>query len=182
VGIGLSEVEEIDRLNIHQAGLLAMRRAIESLPEPPEHVLVDARTIPGIPAPQSAFQKGDGINFSIAAASIVAKTHRDQLMEAYDARYPGYGFARHKGYATAAHQSAIARLGPCEIHRSFTFVEELQGAYSQLFYELKRELVAARSAAGLERVEQRIASRREELDPREQRKLRLLLGRRWRAL
>src|SRR5437899_1428886 len=75
VGIGSASVAEIDRINIYQAGLLAMRRAVEALPVTPQHVLVDARTIPGIVMPQNPFTKGDGINFSIAAASIVAKTH-----------------------------------------------------------------------------------------------------------
>jgi ribonuclease HII len=125
VAVGMAEVEEIDRLNVYHAGLLAMRRAIEGLPSPPQHVLTDARTIPGIDVPQNSFTKGDGMNFSIAAASIVAKVHRDALMEEMDAVYPGYGFARHKGYGTPEHQEALRRLGPCPIHRrSFTLVRE----------------------------------------------------------
>ncbi|HSL82653.1 MAG TPA: ribonuclease HII, partial [Thermoanaerobaculia bacterium] len=101
VAVGLAEVGEIDRLNVYHAALLAMRRAVEALPEPPEHLLVDAREVPEVPCPQNRFDKGDGINFSIAAASIVAKTHRDRLMAELDRRHPEYGFARHKGYGTA---------------------------------------------------------------------------------
>src|SRR5690606_15705237 len=122
-------------LNVYHAALLAMRRAVEALPMRPDHLLVDARTIPDLDLPQNAFHKGDGIDYSIAAASIIAKTHRDELMEKLDAQYPGYGFARHKGYATADHQAAVRRLGPSPIHRrSFTFLRELRGEYSEHFY------------------------------------------------
>ena len=117
VGIGVVEVDEIDRLNIYHAGLRAMQLALGALAVVPQHVLVDSRTIPGVTQPQSSFDKGDGINFSIASASIVAKVHRDRLMTELDALYPGYGFASHKGYATAEHQHAIRELGPCPIHR-----------------------------------------------------------------
>jgi ribonuclease HII len=82
IGIGRAEVTDIDSVNIYQAGLLAMRRAVDALPVAPQHVLVDARSIPGVSVPQNCFNKGDGINFSIAAASIVAKTYRDRLMDA----------------------------------------------------------------------------------------------------
>ena len=99
IGLGVASVEEIDHLNIYHAALLAMRRAVEALPRRPQHVLVDARTVPGIDVPQNPFNKGDGINFSIAAASIIAKTARDAMMEALDRDYPGYGFAAHKGMA-----------------------------------------------------------------------------------
>ena len=111
VAVGIATVEEIDRLNIYHASLLAMRRAVEGLPRPPQHVLVDARTVPGIDMPQNAFNKGDGINFTIAAASIIAKTSRDAMMEALDHEYPGYGFAAHKGYPTAEHREALLKLG-----------------------------------------------------------------------
>src|SRR6185369_6157155 len=97
VAVGIATVEEIDRVNIYHASLLAMRRAVEGLPRAPQHVLVDARTVPGIPMPQNAFNKGDGLNFSIAAASIIAKTSRDAMMDQLDREYPGYGFASHKG-------------------------------------------------------------------------------------
>ena len=112
LGVGMASVEEIDGLNIYHAGLLAMRRAVEALPRPPQHVLVDARTVPGIEVPQNTFNKGDGINFTIAAASIIAKTERDRMMEALDHEYPGYGFATHKGYGTPEHRDALLRARP----------------------------------------------------------------------
>ena len=112
IGIGIAEVGEIDSLNIYRAALLAMRRAIEELPSKPEHLLIDARVIPDLGIPQNSFNKGDGINFSIAAASIIAKTHRDRLMEELEKQYPGYGFAQHKGYGTAEHQMLSANLDP----------------------------------------------------------------------
>jgi ribonuclease HII len=115
--VSVVEVEEIDRLNIYWAGLLAMRRALEDLPAPPDHVLVDARTIPGIELKQEAVVRGDSRCHAIAAASILAKTARDALMSEYDVRFPGYGFAAHKGYSTEEHREAIRRLGPCPIHR-----------------------------------------------------------------
>jgi len=117
LGVGTASVEEIDQLNIYHAALLAMRRAVEALPRRPQHVLVDARTVPGVDVPQNTFNKGDGINFTIAAASIIAKTERDCMMESLDRRYPGYGFATHKGYGTPEHLDALQRLGPCSAHR-----------------------------------------------------------------
>jgi ribonuclease HII len=122
------EVEEIDRLNVYQAGLLAMRRAVESLPLRPEQLLVDARTIPDCQIPQEGLIRGDARSASIAAASVLAKTARDQHMSQLDARYPGYGLAIHQGYPTAAHLEAIQRLGLLPIHRrSFRPVRELLG-------------------------------------------------------
>ncbi len=183
IGIGSAEVDEIDRLNIYRASLLAMRRAVEALPLKPEHLLVDARTIPEIEIRQNAFNKGDGINFSIAAASIIAKTHRDALMEALDRKYPGYGFAHHKGYGTAEHQMAIGRLGPCPIHRlSFAFIRELCGEFSELFYALKQQLQAADSGAALGAFEKSLKESFPQLDDREQRKIRLMLARRWKTV
>ena len=115
------EREEIDRVNIYQASLLAMRRALEALDPEPDYVLVDARRIPGLRIPQEAIVKGDARCHAIAAASILAKTERDSLMEGFETEFPGYGFAAHKGYATDAHREAIRRLGPCDLHRrSFT--------------------------------------------------------------
>ena len=133
IAIGRAEVAEIDTVNIYHAGLLAMRRAVEALPIRPQHVLVDARNIPGVDVPQNCFNKGDGLDFSIAAASIVAKVHRDRLMDELAREHPEYGFERHKGYCTPEHQDAIRRLGPCAIHRtSFTFIRELRGEYSHV--------------------------------------------------
>lgn len=183
IGVGVAQVDEIDRLNVYQAALLAMRRAVEALPVSPQHVLVDARNIPGVEIPQNCFNKGDGINFSIAAASIIAKTYRDRLMQELAQNYPGYGFERHKGYGTAEHQAAIRRFGPCAVHRmSFTFIHEVCGEYSPLFYDLKGHLEAARKPAALKAFEAELAAARESLSEYEQRKLRLILSRRWKAI
>lgn len=125
IGVGRADVEEIDRINIYQASLLAMRRAVEALSIVPERILVDARTIPGVTPPQTSMVKGDARSYSIAAASIIAKVTRDALMAELDAAHPQYGFARHMGYATAEHLSAIERFGPCPIHRrSFSPVRQ----------------------------------------------------------
>jgi ribonuclease HII len=183
IGIGRADVAEIDSVNIYHAGLLAMRRAVEALPLRPQHVLVDARAIPGVDVPQNRFNKGDGLNFSIAAASIVAKVYRDGLMDALASEHPGYGFERHKGYCTPEHQDAIRRLGPCPIHRtSFTFLRELRGEYSTLFYGLKQRLDDAAAAIELQVVEQELEACRDALSDNEQRKLRLVLSRRWRTV
>ncbi|HJQ85536.1 MAG TPA: ribonuclease HII [Candidatus Binatia bacterium] len=117
VGVAVVEPDEIDRVNIYQAGLTACRRAVEALGVVPGFVLVDGREIPGLGMPQSAYPKGDGFVCSIAAASIVAKVHRDAIMRELDGRYPGYGFARHMGYSTAAHFAAIRERGPSPVHR-----------------------------------------------------------------
>jgi len=117
------EPDEIDRLNIYRATLEAMRRAVLGLAVRPDHVLVDARTIPGLDLPQEGIVKGDARSHAIAAASILAKTERDARMRRHDAEFPGYGFADHKGYPTEIHRDAIRRLGPCAIHRrSFTLL------------------------------------------------------------
>ena len=117
--MGIASHTEIDTINIHHAGLLAMRRAVEALsPAVPEALLVDGRhTVKNLAAPQQAIIGGDGLSLSIAAASILAKTTRDALMTDLDATYPGYGFARHKGYGVKAHVEALGRLGPCPVHR-----------------------------------------------------------------
>jgi len=114
---GKVQPSEIDRLNIHRAGLEAMRRAVASLPLRPDHILVDARTIPKIATPQTAIVGGDASDGSIAAASIVAKVHRDAIMRHLAERYPGYGFDRHMGYGTEQHLEALRRLGPSPVHR-----------------------------------------------------------------
>jgi ribonuclease HII len=183
IGIGIAEVGEIDEINIYHASLLAMRRAVDALPTRPDHVLVDARTIPELLMPQNAFNQGDGINFSIAAASIIAKTHRDQLMRELDETYPGYGFAKHKGYSTVEHQEAIRRLGPCLVHRmSYPFIRELCGEFSQRFYSLKQQLEASRSGEKLRRFEEVLKKDWSNLNEKEQRKLRLMLLRRWKTV
>jgi ribonuclease HII len=127
-GIGLAEVwpAEIDRLNIYRAALEAMRRAVSALDVAPDHLLVDARTLPEVAAAQTPLIGGDARDGSIAAASIVAKVHRDALMRSLDAAHPGYGFAQHKGYGTAEHLAALHRLGPSVLHRrSFAPVAQL---------------------------------------------------------
>ena len=120
VSVGVSE---IDSLNIYRAGLEAMRRAVQTLDVAPSYVLVDGRTIPGLDMRQEVVIKGDAKCHAIAAASILAKTRRDAMMQEFDECYPGYDFASHKGYATGAHRDAIRRLGPSPIHRrSFTLL------------------------------------------------------------
>lgn len=114
---GRAEVEEIDTINIYHAGLLAMRRAVEALGTRPEYLLVDARKVPECAIPQRGIIKGDALSLSIAAASIIAKTTRDQLMNELDTVYPGYGFASHKGYPTPHHCQTLQKLGATPIHR-----------------------------------------------------------------
>jgi ribonuclease HII len=126
--VGFAEVEEIDRINIYWAGLLAMRRAVEALQPAPEHLLLDARRLREVPLPQERIVHGDAKSLSIAAASILAKTARDARLVELDALYPGYGFAKHKGYPVREHAAALARLGACPIHRrSFGPVREALG-------------------------------------------------------
>ena len=110
--------EEIDRLNIREATFLAMTRAIAGLSAKPAAILIDGNALPkNLPAPARAIIKGDLTQPAISAASILAKTYRDAQMKAFCAQHPGYGFSQHKGYGTAAHAEALARLGPCAIHR-----------------------------------------------------------------
>lgn len=125
---GIATVEEIDTLNIYHAGLLAMRRAVLGLTQSPQYVLVDARRIPEYEVPQRGIIHGDALSMSIAAASIIAKTTRDGMMEELDAKYPGYGFRVHKGYPTPLHCRLLKELGAVEIHRrSFARVREALG-------------------------------------------------------
>lgn len=132
VGVGLASVEEIDALNIYQATFLAMRRAVEALPQAPVAALVDGNALPDLPCPAEAIIDGDAHVASISAASIIAKTHRDALMIEYCARYPGYGFSKHKGYGVPEHQRALAELGPCALHRtSFKPIRTLLAARAQ---------------------------------------------------
>lgn len=117
-GIGLASVEEIDRFNILRASLLAMRRALTVMGVAPQWVLVDGNVpIPDLPWPQRSLIGGDATSASVAAASVLAKVFRDRLMEEAHLQYPAYGFAGHKGYATRDHYRALARWGPCPLHR-----------------------------------------------------------------
>ncbi len=115
--MGRAEVREIDLYNIYHAGLLAMRRAVDGLPIPPDHLLVDARRIPACAIPQQGIIHGDALSASIAAASIIAKTTRDAQMRELDSLYPGYGFASHKGYPTAEHIRILKQRGALPVHR-----------------------------------------------------------------
>ncbi len=117
IGVGLVDVDEIDRLNIYEAALKAMRLAILNVNIKVQHVLVDGRRIPEVGIPQEVICSGDEKIFSIAGASIVAKVYRDNLMILFDREFPQYGFARHKGYGTAEHIRAIREHGPCRLHR-----------------------------------------------------------------
>lgn len=118
VGIGLVSVEDIDRLNILNAALLAMTKAVRALPCQPAHCLIDGNRLPhDLPCPATAVVKGDQHSLSIAAASIIAKTHRDALMQQLHAEHPAYGWAANAGYGTKAHLNALALVGPTRHHR-----------------------------------------------------------------
>lgn len=127
VGIGAASPREIDRFNIRRATALAMRRAIDRLPLPPEHLLVDGLPVPELGTErQTALVRGDARVHAIACASIVAKVFRDRLMVRLSLRHPGYGWERNAGYGTAEHRDALRRLGPTPHHRrSFRPVSEL---------------------------------------------------------
>lgn len=116
-GVGFASCTEIDVLGIVPATRLAAARALECLQVPVQHLLIDFLQLPDCSLPQTALVKGDARCLSIAAASVLAKTARDKLLYDLEEIYPGYGFAHHKGYATAGHYEALERLGPCEIHR-----------------------------------------------------------------
>lgn len=116
-GIGVADVEEIDRLNILQASLLAMRRAVASLATPPQLALVDGNQAPQLSCAVRTIVDGDATEPAIMAASILAKVARDRELQRLDREYPGYGFAQHKGYGTPQHLAALRSLGPSAIHR-----------------------------------------------------------------
>ena len=117
IGVGEASVEEIDALNILQASLLAMRRAVAALPRPPAVCLVDGNQDPALPGPSELIIKGDARSLSIAAASIIAKTVRDEQMRALDKLHPDFGWRSNKGYGSAAHLAALKRIGPTQHHR-----------------------------------------------------------------
>ena len=126
IGIGIVDASTIDKINIYEASKVAMTRAIELLPEQPDYLLIDAMKLDtGIP--EEGIIKGDAKSISIAAASIVAKEVRDQMMKDYEQLYPGYGFAQNAGYGTKAHIEGLEKLGPTPIHRmTFAPVKEYQ--------------------------------------------------------
>ncbi len=119
VRFGISSIDslEVDQINILQATHLAMRTALAQISLAPRHVLVDGTPVKSIQIPQTPIVKGDSLSYSIAAASVLAKVTRDRMMEEYHGQWPVYGFAGHKGYGTAEHLEALARHGPCPIHR-----------------------------------------------------------------
>lgn len=117
VGVGVADVYYIERYNILKATKRAMSLAVRNLAVQPDYLIIDALSLEEIEIPQESIIKGDALSASIAAASIVAKVRRDHIMAAWDKVYPGYGFARHKGYTTREHLMALERLGPCPLHR-----------------------------------------------------------------
>ncbi len=128
--IAAVDAETIDRINIRRASLLAMRTAVDQLAQSPDYLLIDGRDTIDWSGPQQAVIKGDATSFSIAAASVLAKVHRDRLMVALDREFPGYGLAQHKGYPCPAHKDALARLGPTPLHRrSYKPVVQAQLAF-----------------------------------------------------
>ena len=143
---GIAEVEEIDKINIYHAGLLAMQRAVQGLSSSPDFILVDARKIPNCQTPQRGIIRGDALSASIAAASIIAKTTRDALMLQLDQVYSGYRFATHKGYPTPEHCRTLKALGALPIHRrSFARVREALG-----LDPIQTELFAAEEEIAME--------------------------------
>jgi ribonuclease HII len=115
--VAVVDVETIDRINIRQASLLAMRLAVEQLALSPDYLLIDGVDTIDWHGPQQAVVEGDSISLSIAAASVLAKVHRDRMLVELDSQFPGYGLASHKGYGSAEHLAALARLGPTPMHR-----------------------------------------------------------------
>lgn len=129
-GVGIVDHDEIDQYNILRATYRAMHAAITALKVVPEHILVDGNRFEGTGIPFTTIIAGDALSQSIAAASVIAKVTRDRLLCDYDRLYPAYGFARHKGYGTAAHRAAIIAHGPCPIHRR-TFLGGILGSAAQ---------------------------------------------------
>lgn len=131
VGIGRVDAKTIDRINIRQASRLAMKKAVEQLSVVPEHLLIDAENI-DLPIPQISIIKGDRRSQSVAAASIIAKVTRDRMCREWDLRYPEYGIASHKGYATKAHRECIRRFGPTDLHRQ-SFLKNILAVQQKWF-------------------------------------------------
>lgn len=126
--VGLATPQEIDQRGIVPAICLAVRRALDDLPVSPQHLLLDYLDYPEEVPSKTVLVKGDARSLSIAAASVLAKTHRDAWMIAAEEQFPGYGFARHKGYGTAQHLEALKKLGPCPLHRRSFRPRSLQGS------------------------------------------------------
>ncbi|MGN0461067.1 MAG: ribonuclease HII [Ruminococcus sp.] len=122
--IAFASVEEIEEMNILNATMLAMKRAVEGLEVPADYAMIDGNKIPDLNIPAECVVKGDANSMSIAAASILAKVTRDRLCAEYETEYPQYGFAKHKGYGTKQHREMILKYGPCKIHR-MSFLKNL---------------------------------------------------------
>jgi ribonuclease HII len=142
-GIAVVEVEVIDQINILQAAHRAMHLALAQLQPVPQHVLVDGRPVKSLRIPNTPLVKGDARSYSIAAASVLAKVTRDRLMLGYDAQFPGYGFAEHKGYGTPQHLAAIAERGACPIHRKSFSPFRTEAVTLDLFDEVGTDFVDA---------------------------------------
>jgi ribonuclease HII len=178
VATGVVDHDVIDEINILRATQRAMREAVSGLSVTPDHVLVDGDAIPDAGFPQTGINQGDGRSTVIAAASIIAKVTRDRMLVEMDERYPGYGFARHKGYGTSEHVSALMRLGPCEIHRrSFRLVLDSAGGMSELYAGFRAAMLKADSLELLDRIAREIAAEKGRLVPYELSKLRGLYKR-----
>ena len=179
VGIGSASRETIDDINILHAALHAMRDAVGAMGLRPDHILVDgSHDISDVEIPQTSIERGDELSAPIAAASIVAKVTRDRLMVEMAETYPGYGFARHKGYGTPEHIAALTRLGPCDTHRrSFRIVLESTGGFSLEYNQFRRGLRGSLTQSDLDAVASLIATDREKLDPYELSRLRGLYTR-----
>ncbi len=176
IGIGQIEADEIDRLNILQASLKAMREALAALDPAPQHVLIDGHIRPGSHFEETAIVDGDARSQSIAAASVIAKVHRDRLLVGYEETYPEYGFAAHKGYGSAEHLSALRARGPCPLHRrSFGPVAALlQKPRSPIFVSFAEGLAVCATLGELERMAHFVKEGSSELAVDELRDLRLM--------
>lgn len=174
IGVGQIEADEIDRLNILQASLKAMREALAALDPAPQHALIDGHIRPGSSFEETAIVDGDARSQSIAAASIIAKVHRDRLMVDYEATYPEYGFAAHKGYGSAEHISALRANGPCPLHRrSFGPVAALVAKpRSPIFTSFTEGFAACTTLGELERMAHFVKEGSRELSADELRDLR----------
>jgi len=180
VAWSISAIEplEIDKLNVYHAGLEAMRRAVEGLSLQVGHALVDGRTIPNLECNQTRIVGGDACEATIAAASILAKVHRDRIMVDLDKEFPGYGFAGHKGYPTPAHKSALEKLGPSPVHRmSYPAVQQLCGTFSPLFHQFLTKTESLKNDAELTAFRKEIRQAGTTLTDIEKKRLRAILTR-----
>jgi ribonuclease HII len=178
VGVAEVSVSEIDAIGIYPAGLLAMKRAVESLSPRPDYLLVDARRVE-IALPQEGPVRGDRDHTCIAAASIVAKQHRDRVMVGLHHRWPHYGFDEHKGYPTSRHIEALALHGVCPAHRaSWLAVREAAGLLAPGYYELLNLVLGATSAQACSDAAERLSAERIRMSEPEYDRLRQLLRRR----